>query len=450
MMMKQTLAFLLIVVPLITWSQNEQDRTSAGDLSGQWRSFYMATVNKDELKDFHALATGGYLKYEHRWQKGFFLGGALYTTINTNIDDLTIPDPTTGRTSRYEEGLFNVEDIEEVWTGLLGELYLGYRADGHEIKVGRMKLKTSFLNPQDGRMIPTLVQGLWYNYRSKKGGLFQAGVLDRIAPRSTSKFFNIGESIGLYPVGRDIAGEPSQYGENVGSDFMIIANAEIPVTEKLWLQVSDYYVDNVFNSFYLKPRYHINDQWTLEAEWLHQNRVNNGGNAIDSLSYFRNKFADVIGARATLHLTATSSVSLAYNRITSAGRFLFPREWGREFLFSFQKRERSEGTAGNHALVAYYNTNIRVPALNTTIRSFWSAGQHWKDDPFDLATNKYAFPSYAHFNADLFFDIDALKGLKPELLITYKVANGDFPDNPNYIMNKADMWNINLVLNYNF
>ena len=79
---------------------------------------------------------------------------------------------------------------------------------------------------------------------------------------------------------------------------MAIANAEIPVTEKLWLQVSDYYVDNVFNSFYLKPRYHINDQWTIEAEWLHQNRVNNGGNAIDSLSYFRNKFADVIGARA--------------------------------------------------------------------------------------------------------------------------------------------------------
>ncbi|THD66840.1 hypothetical protein E7Z59_11750 [Robertkochia marina] len=449
-MLKKVLVFCLVLTSVLTWSQETPKKGSAGDLSGQWRTFYMATLNKGELKDFNALGTGGFIKYEHRWHSGFYLGGALYTTVNTGIQDLTDPDAITGRASRYEEGLFNLEDIEEVWTGLLGELYLGYQWNTHEIKVGRMKLKTSFLNPQDGRMIPTLVQGAWYTYRGKKGATYQLGVLDRIAPRSTSKFFNIGESIGLYPVGRDIAGQPSQYGENVRSDFIGIADIAIPVSERLWLQVSDYYVDNVFNSFYVKPRYQISERWTAEAEWLHQNRLNNGGNGIDSLSYFRDKFADVFGARVIYNLKGSSSVSLAYNRITRAGRFLFPREWGREFLFSFQKRERSEGTAGNHALVAYYNTRVEIPSIGTSIQSFWSVGQHWKDDPFDLALNKYAFPSYAHFNADLFFNIKGLKGFRPELLVTYKVANGDYPDNPNYIFNKADMWNFNLVLNYSF
>ena len=245
-----TMVFILAGMSL--WSQNAAE-TPKGTFSGQWRTFFMSTVNKGELKDFYALATGGYVKYDHRFSSGIYLGGALYTTLNTNIQDLTIPDPITGRTSRYEEGLFNIEDVEERWIGLLGEMYVGYAANGHDLKLGRMKVKTSFLNPQDGRMIPTLVEGLWYKYRSAKGHSYQFGVLDRIAPRSTAKFFTIGESIGLYPVGRDIAGQPSLYSENVNSDFMVIANADLAISKRVSLEVWDFYVDNVFNSLYLRP-----------------------------------------------------------------------------------------------------------------------------------------------------------------------------------------------------
>lgn len=43
-----------------------------------------------------------------------------------------------------------------------------------------------------------------------------------------------------------------------------------------------------------------------------------------------------------------------------------------------------------------------------------------------------------------------VKNLQPELLLTYKQANGDIPENSNLILNKADMLQINLIVNYNF
>ncbi|MBL7471536.1 OprD family outer membrane porin [Robertkochia sediminum] len=448
-MYKPALIFIFLLISLSLRSQEEQNRPYRGTLSGQWRTFYMTTQNKGDLKDYYAMATGGHIRYQYRFSDRWRIGAAFYTSANLQIQDLTLADRTTGKTSRYEVGLFDVTDIEDPFIWLVGEFYLGYRSNHHEIQLGRMKVNTPFLNAQDGRMIPTLVEGVWYTYSPGDHTHLQLGLIGRIAPRSTARFYNIGESIGLYPVGRDVVGDPSGYLENVNSDLIAVASADFDLGEKMTLNVWDLYVDNVFNSFYVRSGYDLSDRWKAEVEWLHQNRVNNGGNAIDSLTYFSNKFSDVIGGRVTYKMKR-SSLSLAYDRITGAGRFLFPREWGREFLFSFQKRERSEGTAGNHALVAYFHTNTYFSKLRTRMKAFWSAGQNWKDSTTDPALNKYAFSSYAHFNADLFFEFDKLKGFRPELLVTYKVANGDYPDNPNFIINKADMWNINLVLNYNF
>ena len=69
-----------------------------------------------------------------------------------------------------------------------------------------MKINTPLINPEDGRMIPTLVQGLWYKHKTATQNFFQFGILNQIAPRSTGEFFGIGESIGTYNVGRNIYG----------------------------------------------------------------------------------------------------------------------------------------------------------------------------------------------------------------------------------------------------
>ena len=91
----------------------------------------MNTYNKGQLKDFHALATGGHLKYSYEFSFEFSVTGAAYTSVNTGIQDLTTPDIITGKRSRYEEGLFNRLDLNEKFLFVAGELFARYKLPKH-------------------------------------------------------------------------------------------------------------------------------------------------------------------------------------------------------------------------------------------------------------------------------------------------------------------------------
>ncbi|WP_282075621.1 OprD family outer membrane porin [Maribacter aquivivus] len=442
------LVYLFIFcLPIFSVAQDTVAVKKKGILSGQWRTYYMMTSNKGELKDFNALATGGKLKYQYNLLENLEIGAALYNATNLGLQDLTIPDVTTGRISRYEEGLFNRIDLENDAIFLLGELYAKYTLKNHAFTLGRIKINTPLINPEDGRMIPTLVQGFWYKYNKQKTS-FQFGILNEIAPRSTGEFYGIGESIGTYPVGRNKLGTASQYADNTASDYILMANVDFEVTDDFNVKIWNQYVDNIFNSFYIKPAYKISKSLTLEGEWLHQNKVGDGGSSVDSLRYYNQNTADVLGLKIG-YKSKVGLVSLAYNRIFPHGQFISPREWGREDLFSFQKRERSEGSADNHALVLNYKKDITI-SKDLNLMSILSVGKHWKPDPTDATLNKYAMPDYTHINLDIFFNIKKLRRLKPELLLTSKIGNGDIPDSANLYFNKVDLFHLDLIINYNF
>lgn len=443
------LSILLFFIPLVSIAQDSLSIKRKGAISGQWRTYYMGTINMSELKDFNALATGGMLKYTYQVVKGMELGAAMYNSNNLGLQDLALPDETTGKLSRYEEGLFDRLNLSNDAIFLLGELFLKYELKSNAITLGRMKVNTPLINPQDGRMIPTLVQGIWFKHKTGHSSIFQLGFLNQIAPRSTGAFYGIGKSIGTYPVGRNIYGMPAAYSQNTRSDYIVLANADLKLTPHLHVGLWNFYTDNVFNSFYLKSKLKLSQKIGVEGEWLHQNKVGDGGNALDSLRYFNQNTSDVLGLKMEYSLS-TSKVSLSYNRILPNGQFISPREWGREDLFSFQKRERSEGTADSHALVFNYSASWALVRDNANVKTMVSLGRHWKPDVTDAILNKYAVPDYTHLNVDLLFNFKKLKGIKPELLFTAKLANSDFPDNPNFYYNKTDMLHLSAILNYNF
>ena len=432
-------------------AQESATKNKYGSLSGQVRSFYMNTVNKDSLKDFEALALGGHLKYQYRINENLKFGIAGYTSVNTNIQDLSIPDPTTNRTSRYEQGLFDVTNPDKYIILLLGELYLNYKFKQHNITLGRMKFNSPLVNGQDGRMIPSLFQGIDYEFNLSTKNSYRLAVFNRIAPRSTSQFYGIGESIGTYPVGRNWEGRTSLYQGNTHSDFLAIANVNFAISEHIDLKAWNYYVDNISNSLYLNPKIQVSNQTDIQLEWLHQNKIGNGGNPIDSLQYFRANSSDLLGVQLHHKWNETkSSVSLSYNYILPHGQYIFPRSWGREFLFSFQKRERSEGSANNHAIVFYYDQTIDFNPNGSNIQTSISAGHHWKPEVTNAVQNKYAFPDYTQINLNIFLNSQKLKNLKPELLLVAKFSGNDVPNNPNLYFNKTDLFLANLILNYNF
>jgi hypothetical protein len=436
-------------MPLSLIGQDSLDLKNKGTLSGQWRTYYMGTVNKDDLKDYNALATGGKLKYQYKLLKNLQLGAAIYNSTNLGLQDLTVPDAATEKLSRYEEGLFDRQNLSNDAIFLLGELYLDYKLKKHQFTLGRMKINTPLINPEDGRMIPTLVQGLWYKHKTLKQHTFQFGVLNQIAPRSTGEFYEIGESVGTYPVGRNKYGQAAKYFGKTTSDFIVLLNTDIKLTSDFQVGIWNYYTDNISNSLYMKPELKLNTFLSIAGEWLHQNKAGYGGNEMDSLRYFNQNTSDVLGLKLEYE-KSNSKASLSYNRVLPNGQFISPREWGREDLFSFQKRERSEGTGDSHAVVFNYSTFLTLIRKQAEVKTILSVGKHWKPEVTDAVLNKYAMPDYTHINLDLFFNFKNLKNLKPELLLTSKLAQGDFPDNPNFYYNKTDMLHLSLILNYNF
>ncbi|SDL92173.1 outer membrane porin, OprD family [Catalinimonas alkaloidigena] len=436
---------------MLPWTVHAQSDSvqSRGDVSGQWRTYFMSTLNQGDLKDFAALATGGKLKYVHRWGTHLEAAAAFYTAVNLGISDPTATDPATGRPSRYEAGLFNMQDLSQREVALLGEAYLTLRYNRHALTLGRMKLVSPLFNPQDGRMIPTLLQGLWYAQRPDKALDLGAGVFTKVAPRGTDRFYGIGESIGVYPAGRNLTGAPSDYPMHTRSKFLAIGHAHWKPMPHGEVHVWDYWADNVFHTVYLEPAYTVTlgeHAWQLAGQWVHQDRVGEGGNADPVRRYFASRTADVFGVQ--LQVKGTTTVRLGYNRITGAGQFLFPREWGREGLYTFQKRERSEGNANADALVLTLDRTWKGQA--GSLQGIVSAGHHWRASVTEAAANKYAQPSYTHLNLDLFYTPAALRRLQTELLLTYKIGQGDIPENPAFVLNKVDMGLINLIVNYTF
>ena len=136
-----------------------------------------------------------------------------------------------------------------------------------------------------------------------------------------------------------------------------------------------------------------------------------------------------------------------YSRITKDGRFLFPREWGREPLFTFLSRERNEGLGDVHAFSINAGRNFFEQKLNTEI----GAGYYKVPDVKNYRLNKYGLPSYYQFNFSARYSFDGLmNGLNIELLYLYKLNAGNVYDNWKYVFNKVDMDQLNLILNLNF
>jgi hypothetical protein len=442
--------FILIWVfaPVFAIAQTDTAR-SWGKASGQWRTHFMSTINKGELKDFSALATGGKLKYQHHFGKHVEVGTAFYSSFNLGISEMLATDPITGKPSRYEAGLFNVQDLSQREITLLGEAYLKFNLKQHEITIGRMKLETPLLNSQDGRMIPTLEQGIWYTQKPGEKLDIGVGIFNKIAPRATGKFYSIGGSIGTHAVGRNPDGSPSGYSGNTSSNFLAVGNVRWTPIKSISLKVADYWTENVFHTLYVEPAYDFDvgkKKLNLSAQWIHQNKLHEGGNVDPSNRYFSDPTANVYGLQ--LSLKGKPTVSVGYNRIAHTGRFLFPREWGREPLFTFQKRERTEGNANTHALLMTFEKQCVFS--HGKLHGILSAGQYWKAPVTSAEDNKYALPDYTHVNLEFFYMPAHLKNLKPELLLAYKRGNGQIPDDPALFLNKIDMLHINLVVNYNF
>ena len=423
-----------------------------GKMYGQVRMLSIFTDNQNELLDFHATAIGLSLTYRSAIYKGFQweIGGNL--TQNIESSDFTIKDPTTGAQSRYEMGLFDLTNINKKNVLLrLQALSLKYRFKNGSVLVGNYVPKNLFINAQDGRMSPTMVEGIAFELNPNKKLQVKADWIWRISPRSTTRWYSVANSLGINSTGVNPDGSRSQYAGNTQSAGVGILDINYQLMPSLKVLAGNIFVENIFNTTYLKTElsHKVNNTEDLlvGAILVRQNPLGTGGNTDPTKSYFPTHNHSLLFSSRLAYRLKSWDGSLNFSRINAEGRFLMPREWGAEQIYTFLSRERNEGLGDVWAYSARLSRNWFSKRLRTEI----GYGYYRLPDVSNVALNKYGVPSYTQLNVLVNYQFSGKwKGLNAQVLYVQKDKQGNVYNNERFVINKVNMSQLNIVMNYVF
>lgn len=414
------------------------------------RSFFMATDNAGDLSDAYAWGVGVALGYQTpRLWNHWVLSGTGFFSKNLLSSDLTARDEQTNQPNRYEIGLFDIQNPgNRSVLSRLQELYAQYNFGKKSwITAGRQLPRSPYINPQDGRLSPTYVEGIFVEWNELANTQLHAEFLTRIAPRSTLGWYAIGESMGLYPVGVDASGKPSQYAGNTQSAGI----TQVGITQKVGkvvLQGWDTHVQNIFNLIYLRADMGLplgkKRQFVAGFQTTRQWAIGNGGNPDVAKAYDQPGNRSLIVSGRVGYQSTRWTAYLNATRITAEGRYLMPREWGRDPFYTFMMREKNEGFGDLTAV----NTNVYYTP-NSHIRAEASWGYYSLPDVKNVSLNKYGLPSYTQTNLSFIYRSGNFpNSWDVQLLWVVKTNAGNTYDNNKYVFNRVGMNQINLILNY--
>ncbi len=429
-------------------SSNKNNGFKLGTIHGNLRSFFSSNFNKNSDIEY-AQAVGGGIQFISKPVYHVKLGVSGFFVYDAFSSDLTKAHPLSGALNRYELGLFDITDpANKTGINRIEELYLQYQKNKTTFTVGKQLINTPFINLQDGRMRPTAAQGLWLQHKNKENKWY-AGWLNKFSPRSTVAWYNTGASIGLYSVGVNMDGTKSGYKNALESSGAALVGAELNILKNHSIQVSNLWVQNIFNSslVQLDKTPTTKHPYYYGLQLITQTVVNKGGNNDAAKTYFNpDQSSLVMGARLGKKVGAWD-YSLNYTRITKQGRYLMPREWGRDPFYTFLMGERNEGVGGVSAYVL--KAKYKAPKAPLTVQV--GAGYFNLPDVTNYALNKYALPSYMQYNVDVrYVFAKHLKGWEAQLIYFYKDATGNTYNNPKYYINKVDMGHFNFIVNFHF
>lgn len=419
-----------------------------GRLDGHFRLFVMGTVNRGDLSDHHAAAFGGSLGYRSARWHGFrfsLMGGYTFPLFASELHRTDDPGLLP---SRYELGLFDVAAHDQHEFVYLHEFNIDFRTRDRrwQFTLGKQHLDEPFLNGQDSRMHPTLFDGLTVQRRGPRNARYELAWIHHVAPRSTSHWYTVGRSIGVYPgQGRDVHGGPSGYGGHLRSAGIFTALGEWAITPRLRLLANDVFVENIFNTVLVQLKWHPTARWNLQLRGIRQDAMDNGGNSAENYAYLpRGAQSNTLTARIE-HLRGTWTFRLNATRITAHGRFLMPREWGREPLYTYLSRERNEGLGDVWAtVVGVARHHLKPKGLHMQV----DAGLYGMPSATDVRINKYTMVPYGHAVLDLRY---AFHGLDLRLLYVYKWPLQGLAEHVEaQVYNRVGMHHGSLVVDYHF
>lgn len=410
---------------------------------------FMQTTNQGTAEDFSILVTWIKPTFHYRITDWLSIHGASVVLLNYGINSIKKRDAATGEGPIYEGNIWNQRLMSGSIASSLPELHLDFSFGAHFFRIGRFVENTPAINVE-AWPFPNALEGIWYKFEQEQGLKIQLGLIDRMAPRFGEDFFDIGNSIGVGPIGVGLDGLPSQYRGNVNSNYMSILNLAFPITQGMTLAFWNYQVEEVSNTLFVETKLDLNKEKGLKlaVQYIRQDQLGDGGNIDPMLSYFTDKQANSFGWSISKSLK-THEFSLNFTRIGNQGRLLLPRDWGVEPFYTFQRRHRVEGMRDLTALMFKWQTNIEKEKHDFKI--FSSIAHTWAKSPAKPENNKYQLPSNLNWDASIkYMPKGKLKGISAELFMAYRFLTDMDSDLPIYTINRANFFHSDVIVGYVF
>lgn len=424
---------------------------NTGDFEFHLRSYFMHTNNSHDLMDFSAWGTGAGLGYfSPRW-KGLgigFSGFFVFRHLENNLKEL---DPQTGMGNRYEITLFDVHHPENSKDmDRLEEFYLSYEDNKFSALFGRQHFESPLLNASDNRLRPNLFSGFSGVYTATSGLKFSGAWFSHLISRGSLEWVKVEESLGFYSVGRNPLGGKETYTHHVESKGIGVIGLEYS-KDKFQVQSWNYLAEGIFATNFTEVigtlGSSISKKWIYGAQGFIQRAQGDGGSKDPEKAYTLPKEKTYgIGLKSGMHW-GPNELAVNFLYISDNGRFLFPREWGREKFFVSMQRERFEGMGGVRAFGLAYDKSLIHDKLKV------SFGSSYVQTPGleNLRLNKYGLPNYFHFVGLVDYQFEGFfKGLDLQLLVAHKNEDTAEEIPLEYVINRVNMTNLNLILDYRF
>ena len=422
-----------------------KDFFTKGHLEGHVRNFFMTTINDGALTDYYANAIGGIMRYDSPEFYGFHVGAAGIFTYKVFASDLNAPDPTTGEISKWEHELFDILDFDN-FNDLdrLEELYIQYRFKHGFATYGKLEIEdTPLLNPSDGRMKPFAFKGVWVHLKPGHEQDLHLAWLDRISPRSTVEWFDFKEGIGLLNNGFQPDGSEADYHEHLESRGVALLGYGRH-WERLKIQAYQWYVHHLGYTSWLELGYR-QGEWALGLQYALQFPDTFQEELGYEQRYVQPEENGQVLSGEVAWQPGPWTFKAAYTHAFDSGRFLFPRELGRDQFFTSIPRSRLEGFGNAEVLTFSGAYQFHPEGLSAALAYTELFGPETGDFEF----NKYNLDAYRQWNARLDYQFHGyLDGLGIQLLYIYKQNKAD--TSPEIIFNRSNYHQLSLVTNFTF
>jgi len=360
-------------------------------------------------------AIGGYIGYETPEFYNISLGATLYTALElgNNPDD------------RIGLGGLNEDDSKASSYIALGEAYIKYKDENHDIRYGRREMPDyRFISLSNIRFSPITHEGTTYENTILDDIQINLGYITKQKTRNSSKFEGMAKSArinensirGEYDTSNYSSG--SYNGQNKSMPMLGLILSKEDYSVEVW----DYYVEDFVNTVYIYADYnfHINKDITLTTAFQYASQQDVGDNIagdIDS-SFFGLKVQVALKNGITI-FSAYNQV--AYNENSYDGGSLFIR-WGTPQMFNSYQVQDSE-LAGTKSIGAGIQFELGKLGLipNTVIRF-----RHAYYNMPDSINNRDAAQDRSESTFDLNYSFDKIEGLSMQFRVAYDNYKTDY------------------------